>query len=64
MQRNRGKQQKEKDSRSFRKSGDTKGIFHARLGTIKDRNYKDLAKADEIKKRWQQYTEELRKKKK
>ena len=38
------------------------GIFHARTGTIKDRNNKDLTEAEEIKKRWQKYTEELYKK--
>ena len=39
-----------------------KGTFHAKMGTIKDRNDMDLTQADEIKKRWQQYTEELYKK--
>ena len=43
-------------------SGDIKGTFHTRMGTIKDRNGKDLAEAEEIKKRWQEYTEELYKK--
>ena len=42
----------------FKKIGDIKGIFHARMGTIKDRNGKDLTEAEEIKK-WQEYTEEL-----
>ena len=46
----------------FRKIGDTKGIFHAKMGTIKDINSKDLTEAEEIKKRWQEYTEELYKK--
>ena len=46
----------------FKKTGDTKGTFHARMGTIKDRNGKDLTEAEEIKKRWQEYTEELYKK--
>ena len=41
---------------------DTKGIFHAKMGSIKDRNGMDLTKADDIKKRWQEYTEELYKK--
>ena len=41
---------------------DTKGIFHAKMGTIKDRNSKDLTEAEEIKKRWQEYTEQLYKK--
>ena len=43
----------------FKKIRDTKGIFHARMGTIKDRNGRDLTEAEEIKKRWQEYTEEL-----
>ena len=46
----------------FQKSGYLKGTFHARMGTIKDRNSKDLTKADNIKKRWQEYTEDLYKK--
>ena len=46
----------------FKKIGDIKEIFHARMGTIKDRNHKDLTEAEEIKKRWQEYTEELSKK--
>ena len=46
----------------FKKIGDTKGPFHARMGTIKDRSGKDLTEAEEIKKRWQEYTEELYKK--
>ena len=45
----------------FKKIGDIKGTFHARMGTIKDRNSKDLRR-EEIKKRWQEYTEELYKK--
>ena len=40
----------------FRKTGDIKGTFYARMGTIKDRNGKDLTEAEEIKKRWQEYT--------
>ena len=47
----------------FKKIGDMKGIFHSRMGTIKDRNGKDLTEAGEIKKRRQEYTEELYKKK-
>ena len=43
----------------FKKTGDIMGTFHARMGTIKDRNIKDLREAEEIKKRWQEYTEEL-----
>ena len=46
----------------FKKIRDTKGIFLAKMGTIKDRNCKDLTEAEDIKKRWQQYTEELYKK--
>ena len=46
----------------FKKIGDIKGTFHARMGMIKDRNSKDLTEAKEIKKRWQEYTEELCKK--
>ena len=43
----------------FKKIRDTKGTFHAKLGTIKDRNVMDLTEAEDIKKRWQEYTEEL-----
>ena len=43
----------------FKKFRNTKGTFHAKLGSIKDRNGMDLTKADNIKKRWQEYTEEL-----
>ena len=46
----------------FKKIRDTKGIFHASMGSIKDRNDKDLTEAEEIRKRWQEYTEELYKK--
>ena len=46
----------------FKKIGDIKGTFHARMGTIKDRNGKDLTDIEEIKKRWQEYTEEVYKK--
>ena len=45
----------------FKKIRDTKGIFHAKLSTIKDRNGMDLTEAEDIKKRWQEYTEELHK---
>ena len=41
----------------FKKIRDTKGIFHAKMGTIKDRNGRDLTEAEVIKKRWQEYTE-------
>ena len=47
----------------FKKIRDTKGTFHAKIGTIKDRNSKCLKEEEEIKKRWQEYTEELYKKK-
>ena len=46
----------------FRKIRDTKGTFHVKMDTIKDRNGKDLTEAEEIKKRWQEYPEELYKK--
>ena len=49
-------------SNLFKKTGDIKGTFHARIDTIKDRNGKDLTEAEEIKERWQEYTEELNKK--
>ena len=42
--------------------GDIKGTFHARMGRIKDRNCKEVTEAEEIKKRWQEYIEELHKK--
>ena len=43
----------------FKKIRDSKGIFHAKIGTVKDRNGMDLTEAEDIKKRWQEYTEEL-----
>ena len=46
----------------FKKIRDTKGIFHAKMGTIKDINGRDLTEGEDIKKRWQEYTEELYKK--
>ena len=46
----------------LKKIGDTKRIFHAKMGSIKDRNGLDLTEAEDIKKRWQEYTEELYKK--
>ena len=46
----------------FKKIRDTKGTFHAKMGTIKDRNGMDLMETEDIKKRWQEYTEELYKK--
>ena len=47
----------------FKKIRDTKGTFHAKMGTIKDRNGMALTEAEDIKKRWQKYMEELYKKK-
>ena len=46
----------------FKKTGDSKETFHANMGIIKDRNSMDLTEAEDIKKRWQEYTEELYKK--
>ena len=46
----------------FKKIGDTKGTFHAKMDTIKDKNGVGLTEAEDIKKRWQEYTEELYKK--
>ena len=46
----------------FKKTRDTKGTFHAKMGTIKDRNGMDLTEAEDVKKWWQEYTEELYKK--
>ena len=46
----------------FKKIRDTKGTFHAKMGTIKDRNDMDLTEVENIKKRWQEHTEELYKK--
>ena len=60
MQRNRGKQQRTRDL--FKKIRNTKGTFHAKMSTIKDRNGMDLIEAENIKKRWQKHTEELYKK--
>ena len=48
----------------FKKIRDTKGNFHAKMGTIKDRNGMDLTEAEDIKKRWQEYTEEQKSTKK
>ena len=52
----------QKTSNLFKKIRNTKGTFHARMGMIKNRNSKDLTEAEEIKKRWEEYTEELYKK--
>ena len=57
MQRNRGKEQNGKDRDLFKKIRDTKGTFHAKMGSIKDRNGRDLTEAEDIKKRCQEYTE-------
>ena len=46
----------------FKKIRDTEGTFHANMGSIKDRNGMDLTEAEDIKKRWQEYTEQLHKK--
>ena len=46
----------------FKKIKDTKGTFHAKMGSIKDRNGRDLTEVEDIKKRWQEYTKELYKK--
>ena len=62
MQRNRGNNRRGKTRDLFKKTGDIKGTLHAKTGTIKDRNGKDLIEAEDIKKRWQEYTEELYKK--
>ena len=62
MQRNRGKQQNGKTRELFKKIRDTKGTFHAKMGIIKDRNGMDLTEVEDIKKGWQEYTEELYKK--
>ena len=47
----------------FKKIRATKGTFHAKMGSIKDRNHRDITETEDIKKRWQEYTEELYKKK-
>ena len=51
-----------KTSDLFKKIRNTKGIFHAKMGSIKNRNGMDLTEREDIKKRWQEYTEELLKK--
>ena len=56
------KKRMEKTRDLFKKIRDTKGTFHAKMDSIKDRNGMDLAEAEDIKKRWQEYTEELYKK--
>ena len=62
MQRGNNRMRKTRDL--FKKIEDTKGTFNARMGKITDRNCKDLAETEEIKKRWQKYTEELKMKRK
>ena len=62
MQRIKGKQQIGRTRDLFKKIRDPKGIFHAKMGSIKDRNGMDLTEAEDIRKRWQEYTEELYKK--
>ena len=62
MQRNRGKHRIRKTRDHFKKIRDTKGIFHAKMDTIKDINGMGLTEAEDMKKRWQEYTEELYKK--
>ena len=62
MQRNRGKQQNGKDRDLFKKIRDTTGTSHAKMGSIKDRNDMDLTEAEDIKKRWREYTGEMYKK--
>ena len=57
MQRNRENNRMGKTRDLFKKIRDTKGTFHAKMGTIKDRNGMDLTEAEDIKKRWQEYTE-------
>ena len=65
MQKKKKKEEEEENNRVsktrnlFKKMRDTNGTFHANMGTIKDRNGMDLTEAEEIKKRWKEYTEEL-----
>ena len=61
MQRNRGKEQNGKTRDLFKKIRDTKGTFHAKMGSIKDRNVMDLTEAEDIKKQWQEYTKVYKK---
>ena len=62
MQRNRKNNRMGKTRDLFKKFRDTKGIFHAKMGSIKERNVMDLTEAEDIKKRRQEYTEQLYKK--
>ena len=59
MQRNRGKKRMRKTRDLVKKIRDTKGIFHAKMGSTKERNGMHLREAEDIKKRWQEYAEEL-----
>ena len=61
MQRNRGQEQNGKTRDLFKKIRDTMGTFHAKMGSVKDRNGMNLTEAEDIKKRWQEYMEELNK---
>ena len=63
IEENSAKKQNGKTRDLFKKIGDTKVTFHAKMGSIKDRNGMDLTEAEDIKKRWQEYTEELYQKK-
>ena len=61
MQIHRGKQQNGKDRDLFKKIGDTKGTFHAKVGTIKDRNVMDRTESEDIKKTLKEYIEQYKK---
>ena len=64
MQRNRKKKKNNRMGKTrdhFKKIRDTKGTFHAKMGSIKDRNHMELREAEDIKKRWQEYTEQYKK---
>ena len=63
MQKNRENSRMGKTRDLFKKTRDTKGTFPAKMGSIKDSNGMDLTEAEDIKKRWQEYTEELYRKK-
>ena len=61
MQRNGDKSRMGKTSDLFKKMKDTKGTFHVKMGTVKDRNGMDLTEAEDINKRWQEYIEYTKK---
>ena len=61
MQRNGYKSRMGKTSNLFKKIRDTKGTFHTKMGSMKDRNGMDLTEAEDMKKRWQEYTAKLKK---